>query len=83
MQEVHAMDATGLVALESAIEPLRAHKCLAILTGVHGQPLALLEKAHLNGREGVVFCKSVAEALALAAKHAGAQPETHSRQTAG
>jgi SulP family sulfate permease len=74
MQGVHAMDATGLVALESALEPLRAHKCLAILSGVRGQPLALLRKAHLDSREGVVFCTSVEEALATASNHVGAPP---------
>jgi SulP family sulfate permease len=73
MRGVHAMDATGLVALESAIEPLRAHKCLAILTGVHGQPLALLRKAHLDSREGVVLCEKLEQALAAAANHAAAE----------
>ena len=74
MEGVHAMDATGLVALESALEPLRAHRCLAILSGVHGQPLALLLKARLDAREGVIFCENVTEALALAARRAGTPP---------
>ncbi len=68
MQGVDAMDVTGLVALESALEPLRAHKCLAVLCGVHGQPLALLHKAHLDKRAGIVFCTSVEEALVTAGK---------------
>jgi sulfate permease, SulP family len=74
MQEVHAMDATGLVALESALESLDAHNCLAILTGVHGQPMALLRKAHLDTHKGVVFCTSVRDALAAASMHIGAPP---------
>ena len=57
------MDATGLVALESALEPLRAHKCLAILCGVRKQPMALLEKAHLAHHEGVVLCSDPQAAL--------------------
>jgi len=71
MQGVHAMDATGLVALESALEPLRAHKCLAVLSGVHGQPQTLLRKAHFDEREHVVFASSVPEALAAASMHVG------------
>ena len=67
MDEVHAMDATGLVALESALEPLRQHKCLAILSGVRDQPMALLKKARLSEREGVMLCPNAAEALAAVA----------------
>jgi SulP family sulfate permease len=74
MEEVHAMDATGLVALESALESLGANKCLTILSGVHGQPLTLLHKARLDAREGVVFCASTQEALETASRHVGAQP---------
>jgi SulP family sulfate permease len=67
MEDVHAMDATGLVALESALETLRAHGSLTVLSGVHGQPLALLRKARFDSREGVVFCATLAESLARAA----------------
>ncbi len=74
MDEVNAMDATGLVALESALEPLRAHGCLAILCGVHGQPLALIRKAHLEALEGVVFCPDVTAAIATARAHVGEPP---------
>jgi SulP family sulfate permease len=74
MEGVNAMDATGLVALESALGSLRTHRCLAILCGVHGQPLALLRKAQFEAREGVVFCANVTEALATAARHAGTPP---------
>jgi len=74
MDEVHAMDATGLVALESALEPLLKHKCLAILSGVRAQPMTLLKKAHLDRREGVVFSPNATEAVAVAARHLGADP---------
>ena len=76
MRDVHAMDATGLVALESALDPLRAHRCLAILTGVHGQPLALLRKARLDRREDIVFCTTVEEALLTASRHVGDPPSS-------
>jgi SulP family sulfate permease len=74
MDEVHAMDATGLVALESALEPLRSHKCLAILSGVREQPLLLLKRARLLEREGVVLCATASEALAAAASASGRAP---------
>jgi SulP family sulfate permease len=84
MNEVHAMDATGLVALESALEPLRQHKCLAILSGVRAQPMALIKKARLDALEGVVVCADPEAALAVANRHlerastrtsAGASPQ--------
>jgi SulP family sulfate permease len=71
MDEVHAMDATGMVALESALGPLRKHKCLAILSGVREQPMTLLRKGHLDQAEGVVFCANPEEAIATAARHVG------------
>lgn len=71
MDEVHAMDATGLVALESALEPLRAHKCLAILSGVREQPLVVVKKAQLDTRPGVILCAGPTEALTVATQHLG------------
>ncbi len=68
MDEVHAMDATGLVALESALIPLRQHKCLAILSGVRPQPLAILKKAQFEDMEGLVICASAQEALVVAGR---------------
>ncbi len=72
MDQVHAMDATGLVALESALESLRSHKRLAILCGVCPQPLALLNKAKLL-TEHVRSCATLDEALALALQHTEAR----------
>jgi SulP family sulfate permease len=69
MDEVHAMDATGLVALESALESLRKNKCLAILSGVRTQPMALLRKGHLDHREGVMLCENSQAALTAANRH--------------
>jgi MFS superfamily sulfate permease-like transporter len=45
MDEVHAMDATALVAFESAPASLGKHRCLAILTGIRAQPMATLAQA--------------------------------------
>ena len=74
MDEVHAMDATGLVALESALESLQTHKCLAILSGVRSQPMALLKRGQLDSRPGVILAADPAEALAVAARRVSGQP---------
>lgn len=74
MDEVSAMDATGLVALESAIEPLRAAKCFAILSGVREQPMSVLKKAKFQEREGVRVCTDAKEAFALASKYVEEHP---------
>jgi SulP family sulfate permease len=66
MDEVPAMDATGLVALESAITELGLQRCVAIVTGLKAQPRALLEKAQFARRNDVVICDDIAEALQLA-----------------
>jgi SulP family sulfate permease len=71
MNDVHAMDATGLVALESALESLRKHKCLALLSTVRTQPMGVLKMGHLDCREGVVICANTRDAFATAARHVG------------
>ena len=68
LDEVHAMDATGLVALESALESLAKQRCLAILSGVRSQPLSLLKKAGLDQRAGVVLCADPKDALSIVAR---------------
>jgi SulP family sulfate permease len=45
LDNVPVMDATGLVALESAIEALTKRGCIAILSGLRQQPAELLERA--------------------------------------
>ena len=76
---VNTMDATGLVALESALEQLGRHKVLAILSGAQAQPLALLKKAHVDQRPGVFLCETDQEALALATRHLAEAPAPVSR----
>jgi SulP family sulfate permease len=50
LDHVPIMDATGLVALESAIASLSKHGCATVLTGLQRQPQALLERAGLAKR---------------------------------
>ncbi len=66
LDEVHAMDATGLVALESAVASLKAQRCRTILCGVRIQPRGLLKKAGFSERHGVALCDDLAEALEVA-----------------
>jgi SulP family sulfate permease len=47
---VPVMDATGLVALESAISTLTNRGCLTILTGLQPQPAQLIERAGFKQR---------------------------------
>jgi SulP family sulfate permease len=69
MDEVHAMDATGLVALESAIKPLSARKCLTILSGVRAQPSEVIRRGHVGADGSVVFSATAREALDTAARY--------------
>jgi SulP family sulfate permease len=69
MDQVHAMDATGLVAFESALGALRRHGCLAVLSGVRGQPLRVLQKAGVVALPGVMLGASADEALKIALAH--------------
>ena len=50
LEHVPVMDATGLVALESALSQLSKNGCVAILAGLQAQPRALLEKAQIEQR---------------------------------
>ena len=69
MEGVNAMDASGLVALESALEQLARQRCIAILANVQEQPAALLQRARVSERGNVRVCADVHEALALARQH--------------
>jgi SulP family sulfate permease len=50
LDQVPIMDATGLVALESAIAALSKRGCVTILTGLQKQPQGLIERAGLSRR---------------------------------
>jgi sulfate permease, SulP family len=59
---VPAMDATGLVALESALAELHRRGCLTIITGLQDQPRRLLENAHITDQPGKVLLRPDLEA---------------------
>jgi SulP family sulfate permease len=67
LENVPTMDATGLVALESAIEQLEKHGCRAILSGALPQPLALIKKGNLYLHERLTICATIEQALAASA----------------
>jgi sulfate permease, SulP family len=50
LERVPVMDATGLVALESAISTLTSHGCLTILIGLQPQPAQLIKRAGFERR---------------------------------
>jgi SulP family sulfate permease len=67
IEAVPAMDATGLVNLESSLERLERDRTLVILAGVQPQPGKVLEKAGIKPERDVLeICATVEEAVALA-----------------
>jgi SulP family sulfate permease len=68
LSAVPMMDASGAVALESAVTRLRQHKVLTILAGVNGQPRKVLERVGLKGaRHELRITRSLEQALRIAA----------------
>ncbi|HXG62374.1 MAG TPA: C4-dicarboxylic acid transporter DauA [Planctomycetota bacterium] len=73
MDQVPYMDATGLVALESALERLERRGVTPILAGVQRQPRRLLRRAGLKTRFRTLRLRSdLGAAVELAARIAGA-----------
>jgi SulP family sulfate permease len=67
LDHVPVMDATGLVALESAIAQLSKSGCVAILAGLQAQPRALLERADFKHKPWRLVIKpDLASAIAAA-----------------
>jgi SulP family sulfate permease len=67
MDQVPTMDSTGLVALESALDRLRANKCLAIISGLREQPAGVLSRSQARRQDGsVVVCPDIESALRIA-----------------
>ena len=67
LEDVPAMDATGMVNLESALERLARDRAFVILAGVQPQPAKVLHRAGIDGEEGVLaFCETVELAVELA-----------------
>lgn len=72
---VPAMDATGLVALESTLRSIRAAGAIAILSGVHAQPERALHKAHIEEEAGALaYRPDIESSLALAKSLVSALP---------
>lgn len=68
LQHVPAMDATGLVNLESALERLFKRRIDVTLCGVQPQPFRLLQKAHIiepDGHGQVRVAHDVEEAVGM------------------
>jgi SulP family sulfate permease len=67
MGAVPAMDVTGLVALESAIEKLQQRRTFVVIAGVQEQPAQVLAKAGITDDDGrLAVCDTVEEAIELA-----------------
>jgi SulP family sulfate permease len=65
LDQVPAMDATGLVALESALRELDRRGCKTIITGLQPQPRRVLENAQVVERPGrLLLREDLASALA-------------------
>lgn len=69
MDRVNALDATGLIALESALDNLKQQRVFAILANVQKQPLALLRKAEFEKHDWVLICNSLEDAFRAARAH--------------
>ena len=66
LEDVPAIDATGLVNLESAIKRLARHNTLVVLSGVRAQPSEALEKSGLLVHWGhVAVCNTMQETIEL------------------
>jgi SulP family sulfate permease len=70
MEDIPDMDASGLVALESALAELDRNKALAVLVGIQKQPRRLLRTARIKSRFPRVRVRpDLAAALATAEAH--------------
>jgi SulP family sulfate permease len=63
MSRVSVMDATGLVALESAVNTLKNKKVTTILAALEPQPRQVIERAHLLDHASVSASPSLHEAI--------------------
>jgi SulP family sulfate permease len=80
---VPTIDATGLVALESAIEQLRLAKKLVVISGPLPEPRRVFEKANLEvAHEHVFLADTLAEGIQLARDLILLAPESTKQVTA-
>jgi SulP family sulfate permease len=76
---VPAIDATGLVALESAIERLRHAKKIVVIAGPLPEPRSVFDKANLEvAHEHVFLADTLDEGIQLARDLVLLSPEPHS-----
>ena len=68
LDKVPVMDATGLVALESAISTLTSRGCATILVGLQAQPAQLIERAGFSRRSWRLEIRSDLDAGLIAAR---------------
>jgi SulP family sulfate permease len=68
LSSVPAMDATGLVSLEAAVERLQALGVFVVLAGVQPQPLEVLAKSGVHRREDRIAVFESMEAAVAAAR---------------
>lgn len=74
---VPVIDATGLVALESAIERLRVAKKLVVIAGPLPEPRSVFEKANLEAaHEHVFLAESLEEGVRLAGDLVALTPQS-------
>jgi len=66
LEDVPAIDATGIVNLRSAVDRLQSGGIVVILTGLQPQPRSALEKARLVGEGGVEDYPGFEQAMAAA-----------------
>ncbi len=80
VRDVPAIDATGLVNLESALERLRRTGVMVILGGIQPQPARVLARAGIESEDGrLVLCEGFDDAIALARLLVPAPPEARTR----
>lgn len=78
MESVPAMDATGLVNLESTIRRLHSDRILIILGGVQPQPMEILQRAELERLDSRIgICPTIQEAVDLAKFHLALGDDLH------
>lgn len=71
MRHVPTMDATGLVALESALDRLRRSKIKVIFAGLRPEVVQILERAGIRREPGkIAFAPDLDTALSMAIVHA-------------
>jgi SulP family sulfate permease len=69
LSQVPAIDATGLVALETVIENLKRHRIKVILAGIPRQPSEVIARSVKSEPGRVAFAPDLASAASIAVAH--------------